>query len=42
VALVTVDVSFISAAKVLEPVCALLRPGTELLILIKPQFELRR
>jgi 23S rRNA (cytidine1920-2'-O)/16S rRNA (cytidine1409-2'-O)-methyltransferase len=40
--LVTVDVSFISAAKVLPRVAALVAPGSDLLILVKPQFELPR
>ncbi len=40
--LVVVDVSFISATKVLAPAAALARPGADLLILVKPQFELRR
>lgn len=40
--LVTVDVSFISAEKVLAPAAALARRGAELLILVKPQFELDR
>jgi 23S rRNA (cytidine1920-2'-O)/16S rRNA (cytidine1409-2'-O)-methyltransferase len=40
--LVTMDVSFISVTKVLLPVAALARPGAELLILVKPQFELER
>jgi len=40
--LVTVDVSFISAEKVLAPPAALARRGAEFLILVKPQFELDR
>lgn len=40
--LVTVDVSFISAAKVLPPAIVLAKSGADFLILIKPQFELRR
>ncbi|HEV2386140.1 MAG TPA: TlyA family RNA methyltransferase [Candidatus Acidoferrales bacterium] len=40
--LVTVDVSFISATKVLPAVEPLARPGAEFLILVKPQFELER
>ena len=40
--LVTVDVSFISAEKVLAPAAALARRGAEFLILVKPQFELGR
>jgi 23S rRNA (cytidine1920-2'-O)/16S rRNA (cytidine1409-2'-O)-methyltransferase len=38
--LVTIDVSFISLAKVLPPVTRALAPGGELLALVKPQFEL--
>ena len=40
--LAVLDVSFISAAKVLGPAAALTRPGADLLILVKPQFELDR
>lgn len=40
--LVTVDVSFISVAKVLPAVVATAGPDAEFLILIKPQFELDR
>jgi 23S rRNA (cytidine1920-2'-O)/16S rRNA (cytidine1409-2'-O)-methyltransferase len=40
--LVTVDVSFISAVKVLPPAAAVAKPGADFLILVKPQFELRR
>ena len=40
--LVTVDVSFISVAKVLPAVVAAAGPGTEYLVLVKPQFELDR
>ena len=39
---VTVDVSFISAGKVLAPAVAVARPDADFLILVKPQFELRR
>ncbi|MFZ0735588.1 MAG: TlyA family RNA methyltransferase [Candidatus Acidiferrales bacterium] len=39
---VTVDLSFISVAKVLPAVVAVARPGADFLILIKPQFELER
>jgi 23S rRNA (cytidine1920-2'-O)/16S rRNA (cytidine1409-2'-O)-methyltransferase len=42
VSLVTADVSFISVAKVLAPACPLASPGSEFLILVKPQFELRK
>jgi len=40
--LVTVDVSFISASKVLPAVVAAAVPLAELLVLVKPQFELDR
>lgn len=40
--LATIDVSFISLAKVLPAVAACLEPGGELLALVKPQFELGR
>jgi len=42
VGLVTVDVSFISVAKVLPAVVAVAGPVAEFLILVKPQFELDR
>lgn len=40
--LVTMDVSFISVAKVLPAVVPVAAPGADFLILIKPQFELER
>lgn len=40
--LVAADVSFISVTKILLPAVACARPGAEFLILVKPQFELRR
>jgi 23S rRNA (cytidine1920-2'-O)/16S rRNA (cytidine1409-2'-O)-methyltransferase len=40
--LVTVDVSFISAGKVLPPAAGLAKEGAIFLILVKPQFELSR
>jgi 23S rRNA (cytidine1920-2'-O)/16S rRNA (cytidine1409-2'-O)-methyltransferase len=40
--LVTMDVSFISVAKVLPAVVAAVDPRAEFLILVKPQFELDR
>jgi 23S rRNA (cytidine1920-2'-O)/16S rRNA (cytidine1409-2'-O)-methyltransferase len=40
--LMVVDVSFISATKVLGPASACARDGADALILVKPQFELRR
>jgi 23S rRNA (cytidine1920-2'-O)/16S rRNA (cytidine1409-2'-O)-methyltransferase len=38
--LAVVDVSFISAVKVLVPAVAIVKPRADLLILVKPQFEL--
>lgn len=35
-----VDVSFISATKILAPAVAALKPNADLLVLVKPQFEL--
>lgn len=40
--LVVADVSFISVTKILPGTAACAKPGGELLILIKPQFELQR
>ena len=37
--LATIDVSFISLTKVLEPIASLVRPGGDIIALIKPQFE---
>jgi 23S rRNA (cytidine1920-2'-O)/16S rRNA (cytidine1409-2'-O)-methyltransferase len=42
VELVVADVSFISVNKVLPGAVECTKPGAELLILIKPQFELKR
>lgn len=42
VALVVADVSFISVCKILGPASACAKPGANFLILVKPQFELRR
>jgi 23S rRNA (cytidine1920-2'-O)/16S rRNA (cytidine1409-2'-O)-methyltransferase len=42
VTLVTADVSFISVAKVLTPACTVASPSADFLILVKPQFELRK
>jgi 23S rRNA (cytidine1920-2'-O)/16S rRNA (cytidine1409-2'-O)-methyltransferase len=39
---VTVDVSFISLTKLLEPIAAVMAPGADLLAMVKPQFELGR
>src|SRR6187551_797675 len=40
--LITCDVSFISATRVLPPAIALAAPGWETLVLVKPQFEAGR
>lgn len=40
--LVVIDVSFISVTKVLPSASACAKPGADLLILVKPQFELER
>ncbi len=40
--IVVIDVSFISVRKVIAPAIALAKPSATFLILIKPQFELRR
>ncbi len=40
--IVTIDVSFISVRKVIAPAIAVAKPRAAFLILIKPQFELRR
>ena len=40
--IVTIDVSFISLRLVLPPVSALLRPGADVIALVKPQFEAGR
>ena len=40
--LATIDVSFISLAKVLPAVAAVLVPGADVLAMVKPQFELGR
>ena len=40
--LVTVDLSFISVTKVLTAILPLAKPGSDFLILIKPQFELEK
>jgi 23S rRNA (cytidine1920-2'-O)/16S rRNA (cytidine1409-2'-O)-methyltransferase len=42
VAIVVIDVSFISVRKVIAPAIAVANPRAAFLILIKPQFELRR
>ena len=40
--LATIDVSFISLRQVLEPTCACLTPGADIVALVKPQFEVGR
>ncbi len=40
--LVTLDLSFISVLKVMDAVCAVLKPHGELVVLVKPQFEAER
>jgi 23S rRNA (cytidine1920-2'-O)/16S rRNA (cytidine1409-2'-O)-methyltransferase len=40
--LVTLDLSFISVLKVMDAVCAVLKPDGKLIVLIKPQFEARK
>lgn len=40
--LITIDVSFISVRKILPSATTVAKPGADLLILIKPQFELPR
>ena len=40
--LVVMDLSFISVRKAIRPVVALAKPGAKFLILVKPQFELKR
>jgi 23S rRNA (cytidine1920-2'-O)/16S rRNA (cytidine1409-2'-O)-methyltransferase len=42
IALATIDVSFISLGLILAPVTATLRPGGQLVALVKPQFEVGR
>ena len=42
VEIVVIDVSFISVCKVIAPAVAVAKPDANFLILIKPQFELRR
>ena len=41
-ALAVTDVSFISLRLILPPICGVLRPGGEIVALIKPQFEAGR
>jgi 23S rRNA (cytidine1920-2'-O)/16S rRNA (cytidine1409-2'-O)-methyltransferase len=40
--LIVIDVSFISVLKIMPSAAAIAKPGADLLILIKPQFELPR
>lgn len=37
--IITLDLSFISVLKVMDAVCAVLKPDGQLIVLIKPQFE---
>ena len=37
--LAVIDLSFISLRKVLTPICSLLKPGADVIALVKPQFE---
>lgn len=37
--IVTLDLSFISVLKVLPAVCEVLKPGGQMVVLVKPQFE---
>ncbi|MCK5632322.1 TlyA family rRNA (cytidine-2'-O)-methyltransferase, partial [bacterium] len=40
--MITLDLSFISILKVMDAVCALLKPNGKLVTLIKPQFEAQK
>jgi 23S rRNA (cytidine1920-2'-O)/16S rRNA (cytidine1409-2'-O)-methyltransferase len=40
--LATVDVSFISLTKVLQPISLLMQPNSNIIALVKPQFELEQ
>jgi 23S rRNA (cytidine1920-2'-O)/16S rRNA (cytidine1409-2'-O)-methyltransferase len=42
VGVVVIDVSFISVGKVIAPAAIVTKPGANILILVKPQFELSR
>jgi 23S rRNA (cytidine1920-2'-O)/16S rRNA (cytidine1409-2'-O)-methyltransferase len=42
VGVVVIDVSFISVGKVIAPAATVTKPGANILILVKPQFELSR
>ena len=41
-AVATVDVSFISVAKILHALASVLAPGADAVVLVKPQFEAGR
>ena len=40
--IITIDVSFISATRIIERVPALLQPQADVVVLVKPQFEAGR
>jgi len=40
--IVTIDVSFISITRILEPLASILHPFSRVVVLIKPQFELEK
>lgn len=40
--IVTIDVSFISAIKILKPLREIINSSTEIIVLLKPQFELQK
>lgn len=42
VSLVTLDLSFISVLKVMPALAGVMAPGTQMVVLIKPQFEAGR
>ncbi|MGH9441093.1 MAG: TlyA family RNA methyltransferase [Thermoanaerobaculia bacterium] len=42
IAVAAIDVSFISAKRILAPALSLLEPGGAMIVLVKPQFEARR
>jgi predicted rRNA methylase YqxC with S4 and FtsJ domains len=42
VSLVTLDLSFISVLKVMPALAAVMAPGAQMVVLIKPQFEAGR
>ncbi len=40
--LITIDVSFISLKKILPPMIQFMKPGSKIISLVKPQFEVGR